>query len=50
MSFVRDALGFAGSGLVLYGLSQWSVPAACVAGGVLLVGFAAIWSLKASPK
>lgn len=50
MSFVRDGLLTLGSGLVLYGLYQWSVPLAFVAGGVLLVAGAAVWSMKAGAR
>lgn len=50
MSFLRDALGIAGCGLVLFGLSQWSVPLAYIAGGGVLLGLAALWALKASTK
>lgn len=50
MSFVRDAVGITGAGLVLFGLYQWSIPLACIAGGLLLAVAAVIWSMKASAK
>jgi hypothetical protein len=44
---VRDLLAFAGCGLALWGLYQWSVPLACVVGGLGLVGSAYLWTVTA---
>lgn len=45
MSYVRDIFVIAGSGLVLWGLYQWSIPLACVAAGLGLVSCAVLWSI-----
>ncbi|MDH5612205.1 MAG: hypothetical protein OEY66_07095 [Gammaproteobacteria bacterium] len=37
MKIIPDILGIAGLGLVGYGVAQWSVPAACVVVGVVLM-------------
>jgi hypothetical protein len=44
MSYLRDIAVICGLGLVIYGLSEWSIPLAFVVGGGLLSSGACIWS------
>ena len=39
-SVLLDAVGFAGLALLLHGVGTWSIPAAEIVGGVLLIGVA----------
>lgn len=39
---VEDVVGAAGAGCVVYGIALWSMPAAWVVSGLMLVGFA-VW-------
>lgn len=50
MSFVRDGILLTGSGLILYGLWQWSAALAFVTGGAMLVAAAVIWTITATRK
>lgn len=50
MSFVRDAIVLTGSGLILYGLWQWSAALAFVSGGAMLIAAALIWNINATRK
>lgn len=47
MSYVRDILGLAGGALVIFGLWQWYIPLAYVAGGCLMLAGAVWWSATA---
>ena len=44
MSLIRDTIALVGAGLFLFGVYQWSEPAACIVGGMLLAGVACVWS------
>lgn len=45
MSYVRDLFVLTGSGLALWGIYQWSLPLACIVGGVGLVACAVLWTM-----
>jgi hypothetical protein len=45
LSYVRDLLTISGMGLALWGVYQWSIPLACVAGGLSLVACAVLWTV-----
>lgn len=44
-TMIRDVMGLSGLGLVLYGLSLWSVPLAWIAAGVSLGAGSLLWAL-----
>lgn len=50
MSFIRDAAGLTGMGLVLFGIYQVYAPLTYVVGGLWLIAMVAVWSLKVSKQ
>lgn len=48
MSFVRDILWIVGASVALFGVHQIYAPLTYVVGGSLILGYAVVWSMKAS--
>ncbi|MER8762882.1 hypothetical protein [Mesorhizobium sp. M0968] len=48
-TLLRDLVGIAGAGSIVYGIWQIYVPAAYIAGGIMLTGAALLLARRASP-
>jgi small neutral amino acid transporter SnatA (MarC family) len=49
-TLLRDLVGIAGAGSVVYGIWQIYIPAAYIAGGLMLTGAALLLARRASPQ
>ncbi|TPM19785.1 hypothetical protein [Mesorhizobium sp. B2-3-6] len=49
-ALLRDLVGIAGAGSIVYGIWQIYVPAAFIAGGIILTGAALVLARRAAPR